>query len=63
MRRAMGKKKAEEMAEHRELFRGGLSVRTTMDPRIQAAAEAARDRRHLVLIGLPVLVDGNLGVA
>ncbi len=37
----------------RELFRGGLSVRTTMDPRIQAAAEAALyrgllgyDRRH-----------------
>jgi penicillin-binding protein 1A len=37
----------------RELFRGGLSVRTTMDPMLQAAAEAALmrgmlayDRRH-----------------
>ncbi len=37
----------------RELFRGGLSVRTSMDPRMQAAAEAALrkglmayDRRH-----------------
>jgi penicillin-binding protein 1A len=37
----------------RDLFRGGLNVRTTMDPKIQAAAEAALrrgllayDRRH-----------------
>ena len=28
-----------------------------------AAAQTARDRRHLVLVGLAVFVDGDLGVA
>ena len=28
-----------------------------------AASQAARDRRHLLLVGLAVLIDGNLGVA